>query len=154
MNCSTAGWPDFHCLPEFPQTHVHWVFDAIQLSHPSELGGRKPNLVTELEPVKVKKKKKKKKNKEFQAFLLFSLSSLFLGKGKRKTHSFSLSTSTIGQTNIPRPHFECLCRGNRMMYSTTLDCFEFLIELDWNRMIRKLWDLAILLWHKGCNWRR
>ena len=28
---------------------------------------------------------------------------------------------------------------------------EFLIELDWNRMIRKLWDLAILLWHKGCN---
>ena len=24
----------FHCLPKFAQTHVHWVGDAIQSSHP------------------------------------------------------------------------------------------------------------------------
>ena len=34
MNCSTPGFPVLHHLPEFAQTHVHWVSDAIQLSHP------------------------------------------------------------------------------------------------------------------------
>ena len=34
MNCSTPGLPVLHCLPEFAQTHVHWVSDAIQPSHP------------------------------------------------------------------------------------------------------------------------
>ena len=30
MDCSTPGFPFFHCLPEFAQTHVHRVSDAIQ----------------------------------------------------------------------------------------------------------------------------
>ena len=34
MDCSTPGFPVFHSLPEFAQTHVHWVSDAIQSSHP------------------------------------------------------------------------------------------------------------------------
>ena len=34
MNCSTAGIPVHHQLPEFTQTHVHRVGDAIQPSHP------------------------------------------------------------------------------------------------------------------------
>ena len=34
MNCSTPGLPVHHQLPEFTQTHVHWVSDAIQSSHP------------------------------------------------------------------------------------------------------------------------
>ena len=34
MNCSTPGLPVCHQLPESTQTHVHWVSDAIQLSHP------------------------------------------------------------------------------------------------------------------------
>ena len=34
MNCSTPGLPIHHDLPEFTQTHVHRVGDAIQLSHP------------------------------------------------------------------------------------------------------------------------
>ena len=33
-NCSTPGFPVLHHLLEFVQTHVHWVDDAIQLSHP------------------------------------------------------------------------------------------------------------------------
>ena len=28
------GFPVYHQVPEFAQTHVHWVSDAIQLSHP------------------------------------------------------------------------------------------------------------------------
>ena len=34
MNCSTPGLPVHHQLPEFTQTHVHWVSDTIQPSHP------------------------------------------------------------------------------------------------------------------------
>ena len=34
MDCSTPGFPIHHQLPEFTQTHVHWVGDAIQPSYP------------------------------------------------------------------------------------------------------------------------
>ena len=34
MNRSTPGLPVYHQLPEFTQTHVHRVGDAIQPSHP------------------------------------------------------------------------------------------------------------------------
>ena len=34
MDYSTPGLPVHHQLPEFTQTHVHWVGDAIQPSHP------------------------------------------------------------------------------------------------------------------------
>ena len=34
MNHSTPGLPVPHQLPEFTQTHIHWVGDAIQPSHP------------------------------------------------------------------------------------------------------------------------
>ena len=33
-NCSMPGLPVHHQHPEFTQTHVHWVGDAIQPSHP------------------------------------------------------------------------------------------------------------------------
>ena len=34
MDCSTPGFPVHHQLLELTQTHVHWVGDAIQPSHP------------------------------------------------------------------------------------------------------------------------
>ena len=34
MDCSTPAFPVLRCLPEFAQTHVHWVSDVIQPSHP------------------------------------------------------------------------------------------------------------------------
>ena len=34
MDCNTPGFPVHHQLPELVQTHVHWVGDAIQPSHP------------------------------------------------------------------------------------------------------------------------
>ena len=34
MYCSLPGLPVHHQLPDFTQTHVHWVGDAIQPSHP------------------------------------------------------------------------------------------------------------------------
>ena len=33
-DCSTPGLPVHHQLPKLAQTHVHWVGDAIQPSHP------------------------------------------------------------------------------------------------------------------------
>ena len=37
MDCSTSGFPVLHYFPEFVQTHVHWVCDAIQSFHPLSL---------------------------------------------------------------------------------------------------------------------
>ena len=34
MDCSTPGLPVHHQVPELAQTHIHWVSDAIQPSHP------------------------------------------------------------------------------------------------------------------------
>ena len=34
MHCSISGLPVYHQLLEFTQTHVRWVGDAIQPSHP------------------------------------------------------------------------------------------------------------------------
>ena len=34
MDCSTSGLPVHHQFPEFTQSHIHWVGDAIQTSHP------------------------------------------------------------------------------------------------------------------------
>ena len=34
MDRSTPGFPVHHQLPEFTQTHVHWIGEAIQPSHP------------------------------------------------------------------------------------------------------------------------
>ena len=33
-DCSTPGFPDHHQLPKLAQTQVHWVYDAVQPSHP------------------------------------------------------------------------------------------------------------------------
>ena len=34
MDCNTPGFPVLHHVPQFAQTYVHWVGDAIQPSHP------------------------------------------------------------------------------------------------------------------------
>ena len=43
MECSTSSFPILHYLPEFAQTHVHWVCDAIQPFHP-QLSPSPPSL--------------------------------------------------------------------------------------------------------------
>ena len=34
VDCSVPGFPVHHQLPEFAQTHIHHIGDAIQPSHP------------------------------------------------------------------------------------------------------------------------
>ena len=43
MNRGTPGLPVYHQLPEFTQTHVHRVHDAIQSSHPLSSPSPAPN---------------------------------------------------------------------------------------------------------------
>ena len=43
MNRSTPGLPVHHHLPEFTQTHVHRVRDAIEPSHPGSSPSPAPN---------------------------------------------------------------------------------------------------------------
>ena len=44
MDCSRSGSSVLHGLPEFTQTHVHWVGDVIQPSHPLFSPSPAPNL--------------------------------------------------------------------------------------------------------------
>ena len=43
MDCSTPGLPVHHHLPEFTQTHIHRISDAIQPSHPLSSPSPAPN---------------------------------------------------------------------------------------------------------------
>ena len=43
MNHSTPGLPVHHQLLEFTETHVHWVSDALQPSHPLSSPSPAPN---------------------------------------------------------------------------------------------------------------
>ena len=43
MNCSMSGLPVHHQLPEFTQTHIHPVGDAIQPFHPLSPSPPAPN---------------------------------------------------------------------------------------------------------------
>ena len=53
MDYSTPGLPVHHQLPEFTQTHVHWVGDATQPSHPlSSLSPPTFNLSQHQGPIK------------------------------------------------------------------------------------------------------
>ena len=44
MDCNTPVFPVLYYLPEFAQTHVHWVSDAIQPSHPQSSPAPPPAL--------------------------------------------------------------------------------------------------------------
>ena len=50
MNRSTPGLPVHHQLPEFTQTHVHRVSDAIQPSHPLSSPSPPPQPLPASEP--------------------------------------------------------------------------------------------------------
>ena len=58
MDCSMPGFPVLHHIPEFVQTHVHWVSDAIQLSHPllpsSSIKEQNKKYICRLSNIKIK----------------------------------------------------------------------------------------------------
>ena len=58
IDCSTVGFPVFHCLLKFAQTHVYWVGDAIQPSHPW-IGVVRVGILALFPILEVKRKKKK-----------------------------------------------------------------------------------------------
>ena len=68
-NCSMPGFPVLHYLPEFAQSHVHWVGDTIQPSNPLSLPF--PALIR----------------------VFFSESTLCIRWPKYQSFSFSISTS-------------------------------------------------------------
>ena len=73
MDCSPPGFPVHHQLPEFTQTHVHWVSDAIQTSHPL------PSFSSHLQ--------------SFPASGSFQMSQFFASGGQSIDWSFSFSIS-------------------------------------------------------------
>ena len=74
VTCSMPGFPVLHDLPEFARTHVHWVNDAIQPSHP---------LVVPFSSCP----------QSFLASVSFSMRCLFTSGAKYWSFSFSISSS-------------------------------------------------------------
>ena len=50
MDCSTPGFPVLLYLLEFAQTHVHWISDTIQWSHPLSPSSLLPSIFLEAGP--------------------------------------------------------------------------------------------------------
>ena len=73
MNHSTPGLPVHHQLPEFTQTHVHRVGDAIQPSHPLSSPSSCPQSLPASE--------------------FFPMSQLFASSGQSTSFSFSIIPS-------------------------------------------------------------
>ena len=73
IDCSMPGFPVHHQLLEFTQTHVHWVSDAIQPSHP-------------VVPFS-------SRLQSFPASGSFPMSQLFVSGGQSQNWSFSFSIS-------------------------------------------------------------
>ena len=48
MDCSTPGFPVFYYLPQSAQTHVHWVDDSTQPSHPLSPLFLQPSIFTSI----------------------------------------------------------------------------------------------------------
>ena len=122
IDCSTPGFPVHHQLLEFTQTHVHWVSDAIQTSHP--LSSPSPPTIN-----------------LFHHPILFILSQLFTSGGQRIGVSASTSVlpmniqdwSPLGwtgwiscspkdsQESSPTPHFKSINSSSfRFLYCPTL----------------------------------
>ena len=71
MDCSTPGFPVLHCLLEHAQTHVHWVNDAIQPSHP--LSTPVSSCSQSFPPKKLSGKPKRKSRILIDIYVFFSL---------------------------------------------------------------------------------
>ena len=71
-NCSTLGFSVHHYLPDFAQTHVHWVSDAIQPSHP--LSSSSPLAITPHQTALVKKSTSAQKKYSSEPMLIFHVS--------------------------------------------------------------------------------
>ena len=97
MDCSTPGLTVHHPLPEFTQTQVHWVGDAIQPSHPLSTPSR---LLPSI----------------FPSIRVFSNESVLIRWPKYWSFSFSISPSSIqdwfplGWTGLISLHSKWLSR--------------------------------------------
>ena len=110
MNCSTPGFFVLYYLPEFAQTHVPWVRDAIQPSHPLVPFSSRPQ--------------------SFPASGSFPMSWLFISGGRRIGASASASVLPItiqGLFPLRLTHLiSSLSKGlSRVFSSTTVQKCQF-----------------------------
>ena len=120
MDCSMPGFPVHHQLPEFAQTLVHQISDAIQQSHPLSSSSLLPSILTSINVF----------SKEFFASggqsTEASASALVLSMNIQDSFLLGLTgwTSLLSksyQKSFPTPQFKSInASGLSFLYSPTL----------------------------------
>ena len=144
MNCSTSGLPVYHQLPEFTQTHVHRVGDAIQPSHP----------LSSPSPSAFNLSQHQGLFKWISSLLFNTLSSLviaFLPRSKHLLISWLQSPSTV--ILEPRkivchclhsfPNLFAMKLWNQMPWSKLFECW-VLSQLKWDGWIALVYSLEFI----------
>ena len=110
MNRSTLGLPVHHQLPEFTETHVHWVSDAIQPSHP---------LLSPSPPAPNPSQHQSLGNKmNYPEKVEAVCPSLGWGE-EEKPHQISVSLGTCQPTLLIRYIFSLLCLDRDLIWLST-----------------------------------
>ena len=128
MDCSIAGFPVPHHLPEFAQVHVHCIDDAIQPSYPLS-----PSFSFCLQ--------------SFPASVSFPMSQLFASGGQSVAASATIFYQLCIQSNL---HLLYLYSRNTLCYCTSLSNSAFRIS-HWQLEIspRSLYTSRISKYYKS-----
>ena len=138
MDYSTPGFPVLHHLPEFAQTHVCWVGDAIQPSHPLSFPSIFPSIRgSSHQVVKVLKLQHQSLQWNIQGWSPFWLTGLISVQSKRLSRVFSSATIRKHKFFGAQPSLWCLSHpymttGKTMALTIRIFvsnvCFLFLIH--------------------------
>ena len=134
MNCSTPGFPVLHHIPEFVQTHVHWVSDVIQPSHP--LSSSSPPALN--------------LSQSFPSSRSFPTSQLFVsGEGDQGRRSHTYIHFTFSSLNYPCFSFSISPSSEYSgLISFRIDRFDLLaVKGTLKNLFQQHSSKATILWH-------
>ena len=123
INCSMPSFPVLHYLLGFAQTHVHWVDNAIQLSHPL-LSASPPLLPSVFPSIRVFSTESIlciRWQKYWSFSFSISPSTEYSGLISFRIHWFDLLTVKGSQESSPIPQFESInSSALNIIYDPTL----------------------------------
>ena len=126
MVCRTSGLPVYHQFPEFTQTHVLWVGDALQPSHPQSSLLLPPSIFPSIRVFSIESVLHTRGPKCWSFSFSISPSKEYLGPISFRMDWLDLLASKDSQESSPTPHFKSI-------NSLALSAF-FIVQLSYPYM--------------------